>query len=112
MKTERYRLYVAEFNPVTAKIALDERYSKATRTHILLYRRGKCPDGYKEIREENLHLLPASDLKWVREVNLELMRDFAFRHRKEQESAEKKFLEDFERELQIEKQKLTGSGEQ
>lgn len=112
MKAEKYRLYVAPFNQETAKVALSEPYAKASKTHILLYKKGKKPDEYKEITDENINLLPAADRKWLQEINVRLIREFMREHREEEERANKKFLEEFERELQIEKQKLTGSGEQ
>lgn len=112
MKAEKYRLYVAPFNQDTAKVALSEPYAKASKTHILLYKKGKKPDEYKEITDENINLLPAADRKWLQEINVRLIREFMRNHREEEERANKKFLEEFERELQIEKQKLTGSGEQ
>lgn len=112
MRAEKYRLYVAPFNQDTAKVALSEPYAKASKTHILLYKKGKKPDEYKEITDENINLLPAADRKWLQEINVRLIREFMREHREEEERANKKFLEEFERELQIEKQKLTGSGEQ
>lgn len=112
MRAEKYRLYVAPFNQETAKVALSEPYAKASKTHILLYKKGKKPDEYKEITDENINLLPAADRKWLQEINVRLIREFMREHREEEERANKKFLEEFERELQIEKQKLTGSGEQ
>lgn len=112
MRTEKYRLYVAPFNQETAKVALSEPYAKASKTHILLYKKGKKPDEYKEITDENINLLPAVDRKWLQEINVRLIREFMLNHREEEERANEKFLEEFERELQIEKQKLTGSGEQ
>lgn len=112
MRAEKYRLYVAPFNQETAKVALSEPYAKASKTHILLYKKGKKPDEYKEITDENINLLPAADRKWLQEINVMLIREFMRNHREEEERANKKFLEEFERELQIEKQKLTGSGEQ
>lgn len=112
MRTEKYRLYVAPFNQETAKVALSEPYAKASKTHILLYKKGKKPDEYKEITDENINLLPAADRKWLQEINVRLIQEFVLNHREEEERANKKFLEEFERELQIEKQKLTGSGEQ
>lgn len=112
MRAEKYRLYVAPFNQETAKVALSEPYAKASKTHILLYKKGKKPDEYKEITDENINLLPAADRKWLQEIDVRLIREFMREHREEEERANKKFLEEFERELQIEKQKLTGSGEQ
>lgn len=106
MKTEKYHLYVAPFNEKTAEIALNEAYSKATKTHILIYRKGKCPDGYKEMKEADLYLLPASDAKWLREINMMLIQKFMMKNREKQEKANIKFLNDFEKELEIEREKL------
>lgn len=106
MKTEKYHLYVAPFNEETAGIALNEAYSKATKTHILVYRKGKCPDGYKELKEENLHLLPASDVKWLKEINMLLIQQFMMKNREREERANQKFFSEFERELQVEREKL------
>lgn len=106
MKTEKYHLYVAPFNQESARAALEEAYSKASRTHVLIYKKGKKPEGYKEITDENLHLLPDADRKWLYETNIEVMRTFVAKHKKEAEKAQKNFLEEFERELEVERKKL------
>lgn len=106
MKTEKYHLYIAAFNQDSAKIALDEPYSKASRTHVLIYKQGKKPDGYKEIKDADIYMLPASDRKWLEETNLAIMKLFMIKHRAEAERARKNFLEDFERELATERRKL------
>ena len=106
VQEERYHLYVAPFNAETAKIALEERYSRATNTHVLIYNMKECPEGFKEMTEEDLHLLPNDSLKWLREVNTIIIQQFITQHMEEQERANRKFLEEFERELQIEREKL------
>lgn len=113
VRAEKYRLYVAPFNQETAKVALSEPYAKASKSHILLYKKGKKPDEYKEITDENINLLPAADRKWLQEINVKLIREFMLKHREEEERANKKFLEEFERELEAERKKLSeqGSGE-
>ena len=110
MREERYRLYAAPFNKDTAEIALNEQYARATKTHVLIYKRGKCPTGYKEITDANAYMLPAADQKWLKEVNLLLMREFMQRNREAEEKAGMKFLEEFEKELQIEREKLAAQG--
>lgn len=110
-KTERFRLYAAAFNMETAEIALNEPYSKASKTHILVYKRGRCPKGYKEITDEIIYLLPVSDREWLSEVNQVIMQRFLLEHRAEEEAANKKFLAEFERELEIERQRLSQSSE-
>ena len=97
-KTERFRLYAAAFNKETAEIALNEPYSKASKTHVLVY---------KEITDENIYLLPVSDREWLGEVNQVIMQRFLLEHRAEEEAANKRFLEEFERELEIEREKLS-----
>lgn len=113
MTIEKYHLYVAAFNRDTAQIALNEPYAKASKTHILVYRKGRCPKGYKEMKDADTGLLPREDQKWVQEMNLILIGKFLEEHEKEREKADKKFLEEFERELETERQKLAeqGSGE-
>ena len=110
MKKETYHLYAAAFNEETAKIALDEPYSKASKTHVLIYKKGKCPEGYKEIKNEDAYLLPGSDVRWLQEVNIELIKQFVANHREADERSAKKFLEDFERELNVEREKLVRQG--
>lgn len=110
MKEERYHLYVGMLNPISIKIGLDEAYSKVTKTHVLIYKKGECPKGFKEIAGADYYRLPMSDRKWVQEANAAIMRLFLMEHREEEERAGKKFLEDFERELQKEDEKLRGSG--
>lgn len=106
MKTEKYRLYVAPFTNETIKAALDEPYARASKTHVLIYKKGKGPDGYKEMKDEDAYLLPASDVKWLKEVNIVLMEKFLLEHREKSEKAEAKFIKEFERELQAEREKL------
>ena len=111
--TERYHLYAAAFNRETAEIALNEPYSKASKTHILIYRKEGCPEGYKEIKDADVFMLPSTDQQWLGEVNKMLIQRFLIEHREERERADKKFLEELERELENERRKLseTGSGE-
>lgn len=106
MKTERYRLYVGVMGKENIQTALNEAYSRATKTHILIYKKGKCPDGFKEMREEDTYLLPASDIQWLKEVNMTLMQEFLKKNQAKEERAERKFLDEFEKELQIEREKL------
>lgn len=110
MKTEQYRLYVAATRNDTIKAALDEPYSKASSTHILIYKRGKCPPGFKEMKEENLHLLSSADRDWLKEVNMAVIGQFVKKHEEEAEEAGKKFLEEFEKELEKERQKILSQG--
>ena len=107
MKNEKWRLYVAVTRNDTMKVALDEPYSKASGTHILIYKRGKCPAGYKEIKDENIGLLSSADMEWLKDVNIEVMKLFSKKHEEEMERAGNKFLNDFERELEIERKKLS-----
>lgn len=106
MKTEKYHLYIAPFNQESVEVALSEAYSKASKTYVLVYKKGKKPEGYKEITDENVHLLPKADRKWLLEVNVEVMKAFVEKHKQEAERAQKNFLEEFERELDNERKKL------
>ena len=107
MTEEKYHLFVAPFTETTAAIAMSERYALATASHVMIYRTNpECPESFREMTEENLHLLPDESLKWLREMNITIIQDFRNRKMEEQERANKKFLEDFERELEAEKQKL------
>ena len=110
MKTEKYRLFVAATRNETIKAALDEAYSKASGTHVLIYTNGKRPAGFKEMKDGDLHLLPFADRDWLREVNIEIMKAFEQKHAEEAEKAGKKFLEVFEQELEKEREKLAGNG--
>ena len=110
MKTEKYRLFVAATRNETIKAALDEAYSKASGTHVLIYTNGKRPAGFKEMKDGDLHLLPSADRDWLREVNIEIMKAFEQKHAEEAEKAGKKFLEVFEQELEKEREKLAGNG--
>lgn len=107
MITQQYHLYVAEMTTKNIQIALEESFVRATKTHILIYKEGECPGGYKEIGKENIYLLPDDDLKWLCDVNLELMKQFIADHEEERRKAEEKFVKDFETELEAEKQKLS-----
>ena len=110
MKTEKYRLFVAATRNETIKAALDEAYSKASGTHVLIYTNGKRPAGFKEMKDNDLHLLPSADRDWLRDVNIEIMKAFEQKHAEEAEKAGKKFLEVFEQELEKEREKLAGNG--
>lgn len=110
MKQEKWRLFVAPTRNDTMRAALDEAYSKASGTHILIYKKGKCPPGYKEMKDGNLELLPAADREWLNDVNMNVIAAFEKRHEAEQERANIKFLERFEKELEIERGKLSGTG--
>jgi thioesterase domain-containing protein len=111
VKEERWHLYLAPFNSETAAIAMAERYARAMPTHVMIYNeKDECPDGFKEMTEETLYLLPVEDRKWLKEVNNIIIQQFIVRHMEEQERANKKFLEEFERELQKEREKLLQQG--
>ena len=110
MKQEKWRLFVAPTRNDTMRAALDEAYSKASGTHILIYKKGKCPPGYKEMKDENLNLLPTADREWLNDVNLNVIAAFEKRYAAEQERANMQFLERFEKELEIERGKLSGTG--
>lgn len=106
MTTETYRLYAAPFNSETAQAAMNSEYARATPTHVIVYSTGEKPKGFKEITKETLSLLPKEDMKWLAEINRGIIQDFVKKHMEEQERANKQFLEDFERELEKERQKL------
>ena len=110
MRTEKYRLYAAPFNTETATVALSESYSRATKTHVLIYKRGKCPDGFKEMTDDTIHLLPSADRKWLLEMNMALIQEFVQKDADRKESANKKFLEEFEKELEKERLTLSQQG--
>lgn len=110
MKTEKYRLFVAPFNSETAKIALDERYARATKTHVLIYKTGKKPEGYKEMTDADLHFLPQKDRKWLQEVNMVIMQKFLMENREKANEANAKFFEEFEKELEKEREALSKQG--
>ena len=102
----RYHLYVAPFNSQTAAIAMEQRYARATSTHVMIYNTGECPELFKEMTDAELHLLPKESLKWLREVNTIIIQQFIAERMEEHERANKKFLEEFEREMQKEREKL------
>lgn len=107
MTEERWHLYVAPFNAETAQIALTERYSRAAATYVIIYRTNpETPEGYKEMTEDDLGLLPTEALKWLREVNVVIIQAFINEKMEEQERANRQFQEEFERQLQIEREKL------
>lgn len=106
MKTERYRLYIGTLTEENVTAALNEAYSRATRTHVLIYKKGRKPDGFKEVTDVDVFRLPVSDQKWLQEVNTEIMRLFLIQHAEEEKRAERKFLTEFEKELEKEREKL------
>ena len=110
MKTEKYRLFVAPFNSETAKEALDEPYARATNTHVLIYKKGKKPDGYKEMKDADLHFLPQKDRKWLQDVNMILMQMFLVENQEKSKEADKKFFAEFEKELEKEREALSKQG--
>ena len=112
MTEERWHLYVAPFTPETAEIAMNERYARASASHVMIYRiNPECPEGYKEMTEADVHLLPSDSLKWLREVNNIIIEQFISEKMEEQERANKRFLEEFEHELQVEREKLLNNQE-
>lgn len=110
MKTEKYRLFVAPFNSETAKAALDEPYARATNTHVLIYKKGKRPEGYKEMTDADLHFLPQKDKKWLKEVNMIIMQRFLMENQEKANEANAKFFEEFEKELEKEREALSKQG--
>lgn len=106
MTEERYHLYLAPFNSETAQIALNEKYARATPDYVMIYNKGECPEGYKEMTEEALHLLPKDGLKWLNEVNLLVIQEFTKERMDEIERANRRFMEAFENELKAEREKL------
>ena len=106
MTEERYHLYLAPFNKDTAQIALNERYARATSDYVMIYNKGEKPEGFKEMTEEDLHLLPPDGLKWLNEVNVIIIQVFYNERMEERERANRKFMEEFEKELQAEREKL------
>ena len=107
MRTEKYRLYIGMLTPENITTALNEAYSRATKTHVLIYKQGKGPEGFKEITDADVFRLPNADLKWLKEVNMAVIQKFMLQHEEKQRKAEKKFLEEFEKELQKEREKLS-----
>ena len=107
MTEERWHLYVAPFNSETAQAALNEKYSRVTVSHVMIYRTNpETPDGYKEMTSDELGLLPVDSLKWLQEVNNVIIQQFISEKMEEQERANKAFLAEFERELEAEREKL------
>ena len=106
MTEERYHLYLAPFNSETAQIALNEKYARATPDYVMLYNKGECPKGYKEMTDAELHLLPKDGLKWLNEINILVIQEFYKARMDEMERANRKFMEEFEKELQAEREKL------
>lgn len=108
MIVKKYHLYVGVLNTKTIQQAMEESFVRASQTHILIYKEGECPEGFKEITDENIYLLPSADIKWLCEVNIELMKQFRADHEEECRRAEEQFVKDFETELEAEKRKLSG----
>jgi hypothetical protein len=102
MEEVRYHLYVAPFTQETAQIALNEKYARATPSHVMIYNtNSECPAGYREMTEDDLHLLPDDSLKWLYETNNVIIQQFVAMRMEEQERANKKFLEEFEKEQAV-----------
>lgn len=108
MRTERYRLYAAKNTEKNASYAFEVDYFRITEHYILVYKRGKSPEGYKEIRESDTGLLSESDLAWLRETNIAIMQDYMVRHDTECRRAQEKFLSRFRKELEAERKKIEG----
>ena len=110
VKKETWRLYVAPTRRDTMRTALNEAYAKASGTHVLIYKQGKKPNGFKEITDAEIELLPSADKEWLRETNLEVTKLFIAEHEAEVQRAGMKFLSEFERELAVEREKLAQQG--
>lgn len=107
MKTERYRLYAAKPTDETMAEAMNSRYGMISSGYVLIYKSGKgTPPGFKEMGDKEVALLAKRDLRWLAEINIQIMEEFVAKHREAEKRARMKFLADFEAELQAEEAKL------
>lgn len=68
MKT--YKLYALPTSEI--EVAQKHRFARATVNYILIYSDEEVPNG-KEITEENLFRLTATDTKWVQDCNFAII---------------------------------------
>lgn len=106
-KVQKYRLFAARCSAETMEIAMETPYARIANGYILLYKPGKCPEGYAELTDKADELLNDTEKAWLRETNLAILEAFAQKH---QEAARKgmiAFGKRFEKELQAEIRKET-----
>ena len=103
-----YRLYGTVLNEESAALPETERYCFIGPGYILVYRRKlrRRPEGWKEMRD--LTVLPPAAVEWLREANMEILEEFARKHRESAEDRSGRFLDRFERELEAEARRFHG----
>lgn len=62
-----YRLYALPPTWDSILLAVNERFSRATPSYVLIYTAGKQPDGSQQITEDNQKLLSSDDQTWLLE---------------------------------------------
>lgn len=107
---ENYRLYAAMLNEKTMRAALETPYARISGGYALIYKRGKAPDGYREMTGKALGLLTDAEKQWLEETNIAIMEQFVKKHEEAQKRGIRKFAARFEEELRAERERLEGKG--
>ena len=105
-KVIKYRLYAAKTDQSTVKTAFEAEWSRICGRYVLVYKRGKAPEGFKEIAGKAMEMLTDADRQWVQETNAGIMMRFAAEHEDAQRRGVRKFARRFEDELKAERKKM------
>lgn len=109
-KVIQYRLFAAAISPRAIQIAMETPFSRISNGYILLYKRGKAPEGYKELTPEIIEILTNDEKDWLQEANTAIMQDYFRSHQEEAHKGMIAFGERFEKELRAEMSKGTEAG--
>lgn len=97
----KYRLYILRYTKSIVEDLKMYRFTRITPDYALCYTEGKQPLKSAEITEEDLPNLSSDDRKWLKETNFSILREFVEKHHAEIEKAEKAFVEEFKKQLDI-----------
>lgn len=112
MRSETYKLFLAPYSVSALETAMSVPFSRATNHYVLIYKRGNRPSAeFKQMGLEQIRMLGKRDMEWLHDVNMEIATDFLRRHSAEEKRAAEKFLQEFQNELEAEKEKLKGGSE-
>ena len=114
-RKKRYRLYAMGRTRKTEEIAYDTRFYRICAGYILLYLTGrKKPEGAVEVAGADLDRLTDGDRLWLADCNTMILAEAAAQAGVTPEEAEKHWVSTLDRlelELQKERERMKGGGE-
>lgn len=106
MKLKTYKLYAAVVNPDTIQTAMNSKYGRINGRYALVYKTGRCPNGYKRMTEPAISMLSDDDRKWIDEVNWEILNEFSIEYQDAVNKGVKGFAEKFDAALKTQREEM------